>query len=148
MSNYVAIKSEASLWTVGSYDENGRFDPIEDFSSAIDAQDLRDILNSPVRIMQMIKKTEQQQAKIERLNADNQKLSQVANMAAFCVIDLSCNLKEAYKEYMAGDIARGAYNHVLDRHGSLLATLADAGYTEKHKIYDFPVKPLPKGDQS
>ena len=32
MSNYVYIKSEPQLWTVGFYDPDGRWHPVEDFS--------------------------------------------------------------------------------------------------------------------
>lgn len=69
MSKYVALKTESMIWTVGSYSENGRFDPIKDFSFSCDAQNLCDILNSPVRIMQMVEKLEQQQDEIDHLKS-------------------------------------------------------------------------------
>jgi len=73
---------------------------------------------------------------------DQTKLEKVANIAAFCVLDLDSNLKSAYEEYMDGKIPHGAYLHVLNRHASLLAALHEAGYTEKHPIFEFPVKPV------
>lgn len=60
----------------------------------------------------------------------------VADVAAKCCIDLSSNLKSANEEYMNGEIARGAFEHVLVRHDAL----HDAGYTEKHKFFDYPIK--------
>ena len=69
------------------------------------------------------------------------KLSLVADVAAQCCIDLNYNLKEAHKEYIDGKIPRGAYEYVLARHGNLYNALYNVGYTEKHKIFEFPIKP-------
>ena len=44
---------------------------------------------------------------------------------------------------MRGDIPRGAYEYVLSRHGALHTELHLAGWTEKHPIFEFPVKPAP-----
>ena len=70
-------------------------------------------------------------------------LERVADIAATCLPDLSDNLKAAHDEYMDSKIARGAYEYVLARHGHLAIALNLAGYTEKHPIFDFPIKPAP-----
>lgn len=69
------------------------------------------------------------------------RLELVADIAAQCSMDLSTNLATAHKEYLAGDIARGAYENVLSRHSSLHVALHRAGYTAKHPVFDYPIKP-------
>jgi hypothetical protein len=68
-------------------------------------------------------------------------LEQLAAVAAFCTIDLNSNLNSAHKEYMAGEIANGAFQHVLHRHTMMHAALVNAGFTGKHPLFDFPAIP-------
>ena len=70
-------------------------------------------------------------------------LEAVAFVAAQCTIDLGYNLGETDKEHMSGKIANGAFLHVLARYDNLFAALQKAGYTEKHPIFGFPIKPQP-----
>lgn len=65
----------------------------------------------------------------------------VADTAALCMIDLGANLKSAYDEWMRGDLPRGAYEYVLQRHGSMLLALRAAGYTCNQPVFDFPIRP-------
>ena len=74
------------------------------------------------------------------------RLERVALVAASCVLDLDSNLNSAHEEYMAGKIPRGAYEYVLARHGALLVALHDAGFTGKHPIFEFPIKPNAAGE--
>ena len=67
-------------------------------------------------------------------------LKNLAEIAALCCIDLNFNLSEAHKEYLAGDISRGAYEYVLSRHGSIHRALHKCGFTENHEIFDYPIK--------
>lgn len=48
MSNYVCIKSEPQLWTVGFYDPELNWHPVEDFSSLELAEEKVAILNGSV----------------------------------------------------------------------------------------------------
>jgi hypothetical protein len=68
-------------------------------------------------------------------------LQRVADIAAMCCIDLGANLSSAHKEYMAGEISNGAFQHVLARHTRMHAALREAGYTAEHAIFGWPVKP-------
>jgi hypothetical protein len=68
-------------------------------------------------------------------------LRKVADIAAFCVIDLNSNLKDAHKEYMDGSLNKGSYQYVLGRHGALCEALHAAGYTERSELFDCPKKP-------
>ncbi len=68
-------------------------------------------------------------------------LARVADIAAQCMMDLDANLKSANEEYMEGKIPRGAFEYVLSRHTALHIALHEAGYTAKHPIFEFPVKP-------
>lgn len=68
-------------------------------------------------------------------------LDRVAKIAAWCCIDLESNLNTAHKEYMAGEIPKGAFEHVRSRHLALHTALENAGYTGKHPIFDIPQKP-------
>jgi len=65
----------------------------------------------------------------------------VAGTAAYCCIDLNNNLEAVEKEFMDGDISAGARRHVENRHASMIINLAKAGFTEKHKLYEFPIRP-------
>lgn len=85
--------------------------------------------------------TDEEKAELESLRSEVALLRTVADAAAFASIDLASNLSSAHEEYMRGDIARGAYEYVLMRQTSLLIALHKAGYTEKHKLFGFPVKP-------
>lgn len=68
-------------------------------------------------------------------------LEMVAACAAASIIDLNANLADAYKEYMSGDIPRGAYEYVLHRHSALISALNAAGYTDICPIFGYPKKP-------
>lgn len=85
--------------------------------------------------------TDEQKAELEALRSEVGLLRAVADAAAFASIDLASNLSSAHEEYMRGDLARGAYEYVLMRQTSLLIALHNAGYTEKHKLFQVPVKP-------
>lgn len=85
--------------------------------------------------------TDEERAELEALRSEVALLRRVADAAAFASIDIASNLSSAHKEYMRGDIARGAYDYVLMRQSSLLIALRQAGYTEKHRLFEFPVKP-------
>lgn len=78
---------------------------------------------------------------IAKLKAENIKLRVVADVAAYCCIDLEANLETAHQEYMAGQIPNGAFQHVLSRQAQMHGALYMAGYTETHKFFDFPVRP-------
>lgn len=82
---------------------------------------------------------------LEAKEARIKELEAVAQAAALCCPDLDANLASAHEEYMAGDIARGAYEFALSRHGAIYAALHSAGFTEKHVVYGYPVKPEPIG---
>lgn len=84
---------------------------------------------------------------VENLIDQNKKLQAVVSASAWCIIDLSYNLKEANKEYIEGKLANGAFQRVLNRHTALHTAFYDAGYTEKHQFFDFPVKPTVKKDE-
>ena len=71
----------------------------------------------------------------------NDALFVVAQIAAMCCTDLDSNLASAHKEYMAGEIPNGAFQHVLHRHTQMHAALHAAGYTEKHPIFGWPAMP-------
>ncbi len=70
-----------------------------------------------------------------------EKLETVADIAAQCCMDLTTNLESAHSEYLAGDIARGAWEYVFQRFTNLHTALYNAGYTKKHPVFDFPAKP-------
>lgn len=78
---------------------------------------------------------------LRKLKEENLKLQDVANIAAFCSIDLTFNLAEAEKDWKSGKISKGAFNYVLIRHERLHIALYNAGYTEMDDVYDYPVKP-------
>jgi hypothetical protein len=65
----------------------------------------------------------------------------VAQVAAMCCNDLNDNLSAAHEEYMEGKIPNGAFQHVLSRHTQMHAALYNAGFTEKHPLFGFPVVP-------
>ena len=65
----------------------------------------------------------------------------VADCTACAVLDLRANLKSTHNAYMDGEISRGAYEYVLKRYDQLLWSLKEAGYTDQHPIFDFPIKP-------
>jgi hypothetical protein len=75
------------------------------------------------------------------MNPTYNQLRNVADIAAQCVPDLSDNVSSAYEEYMAGKIARGAYEYVLQRQAQLIHALTQAGYTEKHPLFGYPLHP-------
>lgn len=70
-------------------------------------------------------------------------LRKVADAAAFALIDLAPILSSANEEYMRGNIPRSAYECVLMRQALLLIALHNAGYTEKHELFNCPTKPAP-----
>jgi hypothetical protein len=74
-----------------------------------------------------------------------EELELVAYVAAQCVIDLNTNLESANEEYMSGKISRGALEYVLSRHNELYNALHKAGYTDRHPIFKYPVKPKAHG---
>lgn len=82
---------------------------------------------------------------LQRAREELEKFKFVASNAALCCIDLNYNSKEASKEWMDGKIAKGAYEYVMSRHAGLLQALFNVGYTEKHKIFEFPM--IPKSTQ-
>jgi hypothetical protein len=78
---------------------------------------------------------------IAELQKEVERLTLVADVAAQCTIDLNSNLSSAHKEYMAGELAAGAYNYVLMRHGRIFEALHNAGYTDRHPLFETPIKP-------
>lgn len=68
-------------------------------------------------------------------------LTRVADVAALCCMDLGSNVAEAEKEWLAGNLSRGAYEYANARYLSLLIALNEAGYTEKNMFFDTPSKP-------
>lgn len=72
---------------------------------------------------------------------ERERLEEVARIAAVCTMDLASNLNSAHDEYMRGDIPHGAYSYVLSRQSALLQALRAAGFTEKHPLFEFPLRP-------
>ena len=68
-------------------------------------------------------------------------LKNVAAIAAYCCIDLDANLAAAQKEYMDGEIANGAFQHVLNRHTMMHMALQNAGFTGNHELFGYPIIP-------
>lgn len=75
------------------------------------------------------------------LSAENERLKKVADIAALCTIDIGSNLSSANKEYMEGSLPKGAFNYILERQGKLHEALHEAGYTETHPLFKYPMKP-------
>ncbi len=85
------------------------------------------------------------EAQIVALTDEVEKLRKVADVAAFCCIDIRTNLSDANKEYMDGTISRGAFDYVLMREEALHRTLHEAGFTSTNKFFDIPERPKDEG---
>lgn len=72
------------------------------------------------------------------------KLELVAMTAAEVCIDHDHDVNDANRKHMEGEIANGAFQHVLRRNLNLHHALMLAGFTEKHPVFDYPVRPKMK----
>ena len=69
-----------------------------------------------------------------------EQLRKVADIAAFCCIDIKTNLQDAEKDWLEGKIPKGAFAYVMQRSDALHLALYNAGYTD-NSIFDTPQRP-------